>query len=443
MKQRHNGQILVVEDDTTLRTALCDTLKAAHFSVLEASNGQSALTVLSNEQVDVVISDVQMPSMDGNALLDNVVSLWPNTPLVLMTAYAEISAAVSAIHRGAVDYLVKPFEAKTLIDLMSRLVSATKQKAVIAEDPKTLALMDFVCRVAASDANVMITGESGSGKEVFARMIHDQSTRCNAPFVAINCAAIPESMLEAVLFGHEKGAFTGATQSQQGKFELADKGTLLLDEISEMDLSLQSKLLRVLQEKEVERLGSHTVINLDLRVLATSNRNLAEEVAAGRFREDLYYRLNVIPLVVPPLRERPEDILPLAKFFLEKYAAGRSFNFDDSAKVAVHRHTWPGNIRELENVVQRALVMQVGTSITEEDLHFSQIPGGQEGLSVFESGADKKSEIGLKDNEQSLILEVLREERGSRKDTAERLGISPRTLRYKLAKFKELGVEVP
>jgi len=443
MKQRHNGQILVVEDDTTLRVALCDTLKAAQFSVLEASNGQSALTVLSNEQVDVVISDVQMPSMDGNALLDNVVSLWPGTPLVLMTAYAEISAAVSAIHRGAVDYLVKPFEAKTLIDLVNRLVSATKQKAVIAEDPRTLALMDFVGRVAASEANVMITGESGSGKEVFARMVHDQSNRCDAPFVAINCAAIPESMLEAVLFGHEKGAFTGATQSQQGKFELANKGTLLLDEISEMDLSLQSKLLRVLQEKEVERLGSHTVIKLDLRVLATSNRNLVEEVAAGRFREDLYYRLNVIPLAVPPLRERPEDILPLAKFFLEKYAAGRACDFAESAKMAIHRHTWPGNIRELENVVQRALVMQVGASITEEDLHFSQIPGGQQGQSVTESGAGKKSEIGLKGNEQSLILEVLREEKGSRKDTAERLGISPRTLRYKLAKFKELGVEVP
>ncbi|MBT3623399.1 MAG: sigma-54-dependent Fis family transcriptional regulator [Gammaproteobacteria bacterium] len=443
MKQQHNGQILVVEDDTTLRAALCDTLKAAHFSVLEASNGQSALTVLSNEQVDVVISDVQMPSMDGNALLDNVVSLWPSTPLVLMTAYAEISAAVSAIHRGAVDYLVKPFEAKTLIDLISRLVSVTKQKAVIAEDPKTQALMDFVSRVAASEANVMITGESGSGKEVFARMIHDQSNRCNAPFVAINCAAIPESMLEAVLFGHEKGAFTGATQSQQGKFELANKGTLLLDEISEMDLSLQSKLLRVLQEKEVERLGSHTVINLDLRVLATSNRNLVEEVAAGRFREDLYYRLNVIPLAVPPLRERPEDILPLAKFFLEKYATGRSCNFAESAKMAIHRHTWPGNIRELENVVQRALVMQVGESITAEDLHFSQIPGGQQDQSVSETGAGNKSETGLKGNEQNLILEVLREERGSRKDTAERLGISPRTLRYKLAKFKELGVEVP
>ena len=443
MKQRHNGQILVVEDDTTLRTALCDTLKAAQFSVLEASNGQSALTVLSNEQVDVVISDVQMPAMDGNALLDNVVSLWPSTPLVLMTAYAEISAAVSAIHRGAVDYLVKPFEAKTLIDLVSRLVSATKQTAVVAQDPKTLALMGFVSRVAASEANVMITGESGSGKEVFARMVHDQSNRCNAPFVAINCAAIPESMLEAVLFGHEKGAFTGATQSQQGKFELANKGTLLLDEISEMDLSLQSKLLRVLQEKEVERLGSHTVIKLDLRVLATSNRNLVEEVAAGRFREDLYYRLNVIPLAVPPLRERSEDILPLANFFLEKYAAGRACKFADSAKMAILRHTWPGNIRELENVVQRALVMQVGASITEEDLCFSQIPGGQQGQSVTDSGTEKKSEIGLKGNEQSLILEVLREERGSRKDTAERLGISPRTLRYKLAKFKELGVEVP
>tara|TARA_Y100000385_G_C12838345_1_gene527659 strand:- start:34 stop:786 length:753 start_codon:yes stop_codon:yes gene_type:complete len=250
-------------------------------------------------------------------------------------------------------------------------------------------------------------------------------------------------MLEAVLFGHEKGAFTGATQSQQGKFELANKGTLLLDEISEMDLSLQSKLLRVLQEKEVERLGSHTVINLDLRVLATSNRNLVEEVAAGRFREDLYYRLNVIPLAVPPLRERPEDILPLAKFFLEKYATGRSCNFAESAKMAIHRHTWPGNIRELENVVQRALVMQVGESITAEDLHFSQIPGGQQDQSVSETGAGNKSETGLKGNEQNLILEVLREERGSRKDTAERLGISPRTLRYKLAKFKELGVEVP
>ncbi len=437
--------VLVVEDDSFLRGALSEILVAAGFNVLEAEQGEQALAILSAQPVDAVVSDVQMPKIDGHGLLDRVQCLWPGLPFVLMTAYGEVSRAVNAIQQGAIDYLVKPCEASALIQLIEHAVGK-RTGAYIADDPRSRELLAFAQRVAVSDANVMITGDSGAGKEVIARMIHEHSNRRQAPYVAINCAAIPESMLEAVLFGHEKGAFTGATQAQKGKFELANGGTLLLDEISEMDLSLQSKLLRVLQEKEVERLGSHTLIDLDVRILATSNRNLADEVFAGRFREDLYYRLNVLPLHVPPLRERPGDIVPLAEHFLEKYAGGKIPEFDAGAKDRLRQYPWPGNVRELENVVQRALVMQPGARITDAALRFSPAPGSGPDhtvpASVMAAEADLRGED-LKGNEQNLILEVLKQAGGNRKETAERLGISPRTLRYKLAKFKDMGVEVP
>ena len=351
--------VLVVEDDATLREAICDALAFAEFNTLSTVNGIEALAVLHGQSsIDLVLTDVEMPEMGGQKLLSEIKRNWADIPVVLMTAFAEVTQAVEAIQNGAADYLVKPFEGDVLIALMDRLVRTQGiEDGVIAEDSRTQALVEMAHKVALSDATVMISGESGSGKEVFARLIHDHSHRAEGPFIAINCAAIPENMLEAVLFGYEKGAYTGAIQASAGKFEQANGGTLLLDEISEMDLSLQAKLLRVLQERTVERLGSSKSIALDVRVLATTNRNLKEEVAGQRFREDLFYRLNVFPLFLPALRDRAGDVAPLAVHFLNQYAPGQGICLSEGALLKLSEHPWPGNVRELENVIQRALIL--------------------------------------------------------------------------------------
>ncbi|MEK9876047.1 MAG: sigma-54 dependent transcriptional regulator [Betaproteobacteria bacterium] len=443
--------VLVVEDDNILREAICDSLGFADFETVPTRDGKEALAVLHGRRtIDLIVSDVQMPEMDGHTLLREVKGKWPEIPMVLMTAYAEVQGAVSAMQHGATDYLAKPFEGDALIDLATRLTQAKRDagQGVIAEDARTQQLVSMVTRVAVSDATVMICGESGSGKEVFARLIHDQSKRAQGPFVAINCAAIPENMLEAVLFGYEKGAYTGAVSANPGKFELANGGTLLLDEISEMDLSLQAKLLRVLQERQVERLGASKSIDLDVRVLATTNRDLKVEVAEQRFREDLFYRLNVFPLHLPPLRERLDDVRPLAKHFVTQYAQGEAIELTAKALLKLREHGWPGNVRELENVIQRALIMRSGPVIDELDIFFEVATQPQAVVArsdVTRDSSPTSCELGsgLKAREQAMILDVLKETNGSRKETAERLGISPRTLRYKLARFKEMGIPVP
>ncbi len=443
--------VLVVEDDNILREAICDSLGFADFETVPTRDGKEALAVLHGQRtIDLIVSDVQMPEMDGHTLLREVKGKWPEIPMVLMTAYAEVQGAVSAMQHGATDYLAKPFEGDALIDLATRLTQAKRDagQGVIAEDARTQQLVSMVTRVAVSDATVMICGESGSGKEVFARLIHHQSKRAQGPFVAINCAAIPENMLEAVLFGYEKGAYTGAVSANPGKFELANGGTLLLDEISEMDLSLQAKLLRVLQERQVERLGASKSIDLDVRVLATTNRDLKVEVAEQRFREDLFYRLNVFPLHLPPLRERLDDVRPLAKHFVTQYAQGEAIELTAKALLKLREHGWPGNVRELENVIQRALIMRSGPVIDELDIFFEVATQPQAVVArsdVTRDSSQTSCELGsgLKAREQAMILDVLKETNGSRKETAERLGISPRTLRYKLARFKEMGIPVP
>jgi two-component system response regulator FlrC len=324
---------------------------------------------------------------------------------------------------------------------------------MLAADPLTLRVLELARRVAATDATVLITGESGVGKEVFFRFIHQHSSRAAREPIAINCAAIPENMLEAILFGHEKGAFTGAYKAYPGKFEQAQGSSLLLDEVSEMSLPLQAKLLRVLQERVVERLGGQELIKLDVRVVATSNRDLISEVRAGRFREDLYYRLNVFPLVVPPLRERPADIVPLARFLLARTAAQSQMpapNLSAGAAAALTAWRWPGNVRELDNIMQRALVIHSGAIVEAQDLLFEpgvmahQLPivSTTEELTTLDEAQDSLGD-GLRDHERRLILDALEEGHGSRKYVAEKLGISPRTLRYKLAKLRESGVEVP
>jgi two-component system response regulator FlrC len=437
--------VLVVEDDASLREALIDTLRAAGMPALAAADAEQALRLLETEDIAFVISDVQMPGTDGHRLLTSIKKLRPDLPVILMTAYGTVAQAVAAMRDGATDYIVKPFDAQALIEMARRqLASRFTGAALIAADPESKRLASMARKIAETDATVLITGESGTGKEVYARFIRDHSARADKPFVAINCAAIPENMLEATLFGYEKGAFTGASGAHAGKFEQAQHGTLLLDEISEMDLGLQAKILRVLQEREVERLGSSRTIQLDVRLIATSNRQLPEEARAGRFRADLYYRLNVMSLRLPALRERRGDILPLAQRALQACPRGTQAPpvLSPEAERKLLAHDWPGNARELTNIVQRAAWLAVGGIIQAQDL---DIHAGADAfaqpapLPAQEPGLDHD----LKERERELIFATLRVTGGSRKLAAERLGISPRTLRHKLQQLKAAGVSVP
>jgi two-component system response regulator FlrC len=459
-----NDAVLVVEDDAELREALIDTLRAAGLAVLAAAEAQAALQLLASEDIGLVISDVHMPGANGYELLSSIKRMRPYMPVVLMTAFGTVAQAVAAMREGATDYIVKPFDAQALIDMARRQLAArVMPNELIAADPESKRLVGLARKIAENDATVLITGESGTGKEVYARFIRDNSMRADKPFVAINCAAIPENMLEASLFGHEKGAFTGALASHAGKFEQAQGGTLLLDEISEMDLGLQAKILRVLQEREVERLGSTRTISLDVRVIATSNRDLPEEVRAARFRGDLYYRLNVMSLRLPALRERRGDILPLARRAMQACARSgqAALNLSAEAERKLLGHDWPGNARELNNIVQRAAWLAAGGIIDASDLDTgapntlsapaaaaAQAPASASALAPASAWASASAEDagldrGLKDRERELILATLRVTGGNRKLTAERLGISPRTLRHKLQQFKAAGVNVP
>ena len=453
------AMILVVEDDLALQEAIVDTLELSGLNTVAAGSGEQALECLSKQRFDMVISDVNMGGMDGHQLLDEIKKLYPFLPVLLITAYASIDRSVRAIQAGAVDYLVKPFDPSTLIDLVSRYTVGH----LLDSDGPVIAsqisrdLFQMAKRVAMTDSTVLISGESGTGKEVIARYIHTHSTRKTEPFIAINCAAIPETMLEATLFGHEKGAFTGAHQSAPGKFEQANGGTLLLDEVSEMDLSLQAKLLRVLQEREVERVGGRKVIALDVRIIATTNRDLKQCVTEGSFREDLFYRLSVFPIRWPALRERLDDVMPLAEYLLLQHAKkmGRGqLNFSTEAEQRLLAYAWPGNVRELDNIVQRALILQPGDTIYANDLLFDQ--SAETSISSPELFTDKVSNMNpsqaeesvvnysadLKQREYEIIVEALNEAGGSKKHAAEKLGISPRTLRYKMAKMREDGLVV-
>ncbi|MBR9875721.1 MAG: sigma-54-dependent Fis family transcriptional regulator [Vibrionaceae bacterium] len=465
------SKVLIVEDDEGLREALVDTLALAGYEWLEADCAEQALVKLKSNTVDIVVSDVQMAGMGGLALLKNIKQNWPNLPVLLMTAYANIEDAVSAMKDGAIDYMAKPFAPEVLLNMVSRYapVKSDDSGDAVVADEKSLRLLALADRVARTDANVMILGPSGSGKEVMSRYIHNASSRKDGPFVAINCAAIPDNMLEATLFGYEKGAFTGAIQACPGKFEQAQGGTILLDEISEMDLNLQAKLLRVLQEREVERLGSRKSIKLDVRVLATSNRDLKQYVSEGNFREDLYYRLNVFPIAWPALCERKGDIEPLAKHLAERHCGKMGMPVPKISASAVDKllnYPWPGNVRELDNVVQRALILSENGDIDGEHILLEGVdwqdanslqrvvqnaeplvpdvkPVAQaESVNRVVSGGEGLGSE-LRDQEYAIILDTLVECNGRRKDMADKLGISPRTLRYKLAKMRDAGIDIP
>jgi two-component system response regulator FlrC len=464
--------VLLVEDDPSLREALGETLTLAGHDYHAVGSAEEALLAAAQASFSLVVSDVNMPGMDGHQLLNQLRTRYPQLPVLLMTAHGAVDRAVEAMRQGAADYLVKPFEPKALIALVARhalgRLGPADGEGPIAVEPASIQLLNLASRVAKSDSTVLISGESGTGKEVLARFIHQQSPRAGKPFIAINCAAIPDNMLEATLFGHEKGSFTGAIAAQPGKFEQADGGTILLDEISEMPMGLQAKLLRVLQEREVERVGARKPIELDIRVLATTNRDLAGEVAAGRFREDLFYRLSVFPLAWQSLRQRPADILPLAERLLAKHVNKMKHapvRLSADAQKCLVGYSWPGNVRELDNAVQRALILQQGGVIQAEDfcltgpITFASLPTPAPVLQVLPtvptpSGAmdssfetpsgDPGGALGedLRRREFQMIIDTLRAERGRRKEAAERLGISPRTLRYKLAQMRDAGMDV-
>ncbi|MBP6421270.1 MAG: sigma-54-dependent Fis family transcriptional regulator [Propionivibrio sp.] len=446
----HNLPILVVEDDPSLREAIGDTLELARRSFVAVDGGEAALKALEEQAFSIVVSDVRMMPMDGITLLKEIRARLPHLPVVLMTAYAEVDKAVDAMRSGACDFLLKPFEPQALLAHINKyeLPASDDGAGVVSIDPASRDLFAIAQRVAQTDATVLLTGESGVGKEVVARFIHRQSARKNGPFVAINCAAIPDSLLEATLFGYEKGAFTGAQQAQAGKFEQAQDGTLLLDEVTEMPMGLQAKLLRVLQEREVERVGGKKPVSLNIRIVATSNRDMAEAVAKGVFREDLYYRLNVFPVAIPALRQRPEDIVAIARHFVVEHGGrfGRpGMSLSPAAEAALKSYPWPGNVRELENVIQRALIMAAGNTINPEALNLAPrpatdaLPASPEVALQGVLTESEKRVDNMKDLERDHILRTLAEVGGSRKRAIERLGISERTLRYKLQQYRDEG----
>ncbi len=437
-----NATVLILTPERGPATALGDALEHAGYRVVRVSGVQQAMAAIRNHAIALICVSDEDEFWKDDALLRGVASI----PLVCVSEVNDAGRAVAALRTGASDYIVLPATPQQLTERLSRFIRSQPDPvgtSIVAEDLRTREVLDLAQRVAQTSATVLISGESGTGKEVFARYIHQRSGYAEGPFVAINCAAIPENMLESVLFGHEKGAFTGAYHASPGKFEQAQGGTLLLDEISEMNLDLQAKLLRVLQEREVERLGGRCMIPLDVRVLATTNRRLREEVSAGRFREDLYYRLNVFPLNLPPLRERPRDVMPLVRHLIGKHTpAGRSLpRVAEDAERALLDYPWPGNVRELDNVIQRAMILLRGEVIRAADLMFETdetAPGSGTGPS-----ASRRLSDDLKGMEEQMILDALVAGNGSRKAAAERLGISARTLRYKIARMREAGVAVP
>ncbi len=375
-------RILVLDDDEQMRMALSTTLKHMGYEVSEAEDAQKALKILSKEHFDVIFSDLKMPKTDGIEFLKKAKKI-TEAPIVIITAFGTIETAVESMKLGAFDFILKPFSADALKKVINLAIShSSASKNITETSPESPSdfivasnsmkeIVKLAYRVAQTDATVLLMGESGTGKEILAKYIHSSSNRSKGNFVAVNCAAIPENLLESELFGYEKGAFSGATKMHKGKFEQADRGTLLLDEITEMPLGLQAKILRVIQEKKVDRLGSNTPIPVDVRIICTTNRNIEEEVKNGNFREDLYYRINVFPITVPPLRERKEDIPPLAEHFLKKYS--KAFNktierISEKAMEILLNYSWPGNVRELENVIERGVVLCEKDILTDKDI---------------------------------------------------------------------------
>jgi two-component system NtrC family response regulator len=442
--------ILLIDDDDSLRRVMEFSLTEAGHTVQTASNGEDGLRLFDKGTFDAVITDITMPGMSGMEVLAKVLQRVPTIPVIVITAYGTIESAVEAMKQGAFDYITKPFNRDELrltlekaikmrrlekenVELRAEVTDRYCFESIIGSSEKMKEVLDLAGRVAASDASLLITGESGTGKELLAKGVHFNSRRANGPFVAVNCAAIPEALIESELFGHVKGSFTGAVRDKEGKFELADGGTLFLDEIGDLRIDLQAKILRALQEREVDRVGGNKPVTVDVRVIAATNKDIERAVKEGAFREDLYYRLNVITLFIPPLRERKEDIPLLAAHFLKKFNADADVRMDASALSVLTAYGWPGNVRELENVIERASVLKRGDLITRDEFPEKlkkEKPGVEDIiLNLPEQG------ISLEDLEKSLIIKALDKHKGNQTRAAEYLRITRPTLIYRMEKF--------
>jgi len=441
--------VLVVDDDKYVNDAITETVNLAGFEAVPAYSGEEALVKLKERSFDIALTDLKMYEMDGMAVLEHAKRLHPDTAVVVMTAYGTVEKAVAAMKLGAYDFLLKPVTPATVEHILNRITEviklrrdneimrrdlAAKFQNMVGKSKVMREIFDLIQSVAKARSTVMITGDSGVGKELVARAIHYCSDRAGGPFVKLNCAAIPETLVESEMFGYEKGAFTDAKRTHRGRFELADQGTLLLDEISEMPLNLQSKLLRVIQEREFERVGSAQTISVDVRVIATSNRNLRAYIADGKFREDLFYRLNVIPIHIPTLSERSDDVPLLVEHFIVKYSAENHKGIkgvDQRALKSLVAYPWPGNVRELENMIERAVVTTRNDILTESDFPIELQLGGVEAL-----GAGLKIPMSLEEGNKFLILKTLEKFNGNKTRAAEALGVSARTIRNKLAEYR-------
>jgi len=440
--------VLVVDDDKLVNEFLIETLKRSGYNCQSVFSGEEALAIFNRQGFDIVLADLKMKELDGITLLKNIKRISPETVYIIMTAYGSVETAVKAIKLGAYDFLLKPVLPETIEHILNRVTEMLKLKSeneimrkdlahkfqnIIGKSKAMREVFDLIQSIAKARSTVMITGTSGTGKELVARAIHYTSNRKEGPFIKLNCAALPENLVEAELFGYEKGAFTDAKKTNRGRFELADGGTLLLDEISEMPLNLQSKLLRVIQEREFERIGSSSTIAVDVRIIATSNRNLKEYIAKGNFREDLFYRLNVIPIHLCPLNERKEDIPLLVKHFISKFNQENSKNIsglDQRAMNLLMKYHWPGNVRELENLIERAVVTAKENILTEDDfpVELALGPAGDKLVGL-------KIPMKLEEGNKYLILKTLEKFNGNKTKAAEVLGITTRTIRNKLSEY--------
>jgi len=441
--------VLIVDDDKYVNDAITETIARAGFEAVPAYSGEEALVRLKERSFDIALTDLKMHEMDGMAVLEHAKRLHPDIAVVIMTAYGTVEKAVAAMKLGAYDFLLKPVTPATVEHILNRITEVVKLRSdneimrrdlavkfqnMVGKSRVMREIFDLIQSVAKARSTIMISGDSGVGKELVARAIHYCSDRAKGPFVKLNCAAIPETLVESELFGFEKGAFTDAKRTHRGRFELADQGTLLLDEISEMPLNLQSKLLRVIQEREFERVGSAQTISVDVRVIATSNRNLREYIADGSFREDLFYRLNVIPIHIPPLYERSDDIPLLVEHFVEKYNTENHKSVkgvDQKALKLLVGYRWPGNVRELENMIERAIVTTRNDILTDNDFPIELQLGGVEAIS-----GGLKIPMSLEEGNKFLILKTLEKFNGNKTRAAEALGVSARTIRNKLSEYR-------
>lgn len=452
--------ILIVDDEPSMRMALSESLESCGYEICTSGDGADALNKFQDDRFRIVITDMRMPKMSGMEVLRGIKKISPQTPVIVITAYGTVNTAIKAMKEGASDFIMKPFSLEHLESVVKGVVAKSGEKkcdpqyetrrslsggkVFITKDKKMLHLLSLLKSVSKSRSTILIEGESGTGKELLARYIHRHSNRANMQFIAVNSAAIPQNLLESEMFGYEKGAFTGASQKKLGKFELANGGTLLLDEISEMDFCLQAKLLRVIQESEIDRLGGRDSVPLDVRIIATTNKDLKKCVAEEKFRDDLYYRLSVIPVKVPPLRERKADILLLAEYFLEKYSQLNKINKPILSKEAIgilESQKWPGNVRELENVIERSVLISGGETILPEHLYLESEGKYLESLEARKaalavSKAFSSHDITLKDMEKKFILEILERVQGNKTKASKILGISVRTIRNKLNEYK-------